>query len=356
MTLKPISQLPEHWQIWYEEWNASVPENESKLRLQGELLSEPGSQQSYSAAFELFLFSTFHNMGLNVDFQPEVNGVNPDFRISDKRGCGAYVEAGAMFSDPLETEMSYISTGGPIWEEFKKLQSNDFFVKNASSSGNPGNVSPKAVRRKVQWWIDQLDPTEVRMKHYYNILRYKEFQFKKWTLDIELELKSPEDKDRIGKTAVELAGFSGGWSDVPAKRLKTKLEEKSSQVRKTKGHCIVAIMGRLEGFREDDIQTALFGGNSEYNFSFGNEIADFHPYVKDLFIPRPNTDGLWSPHDAKEPIAVLIHRGNLQYPDRGETELWLNPNSSYFRVPLPLFALKVYSAVQKIWTRPATRL
>ena len=69
-----------------------------------------------------------------------------------------------------------------------------------------------------------------------------------------------------------------------------------------------------------------------------------------------NTDGLWSPHDAKQPIAVIVHRGNLQYSNHGETELWLNPNSSYFRVPRPLFALRIYSAVQKIWTRPATRL
>ena len=75
-----------------------------------------------------------------------------------------------------------------------------------------------------------------------------------------------------------------------------------------------------------------------------------------LYIPQPNTDGLWSPHDAKEPIAVIVHRGNLQYPNHGDTELWLNPNCSYSRVPLPLLALKVYSAVQKIWTRPAASL
>ena len=346
-TLKPISQLPEHWQIWYQEWDANVPDNENKLRLQGELLSEPGSQQSYGAAFELFLFSTFNSMGLTVDFQPEINGVNPDYRISDQRGCGAYVEAGVMFSDPLETEMSYISTASPIWEEFRKLQSNDFFVESASSSGNPGNVSPKAVRRKVQWWIDQLDTAETREHAYYGILPHRRFQFPKWNLEVELQMKSPEDKERLGAAAVESAGFSGGWSDIPAKRLKSKLEDKSSQVRKTKGHCIVAVTERLRGFSVDDVQTALFGGNSEYDLS---------PYVKGLFIPQPKTDGLWSAHGAKEPIAVMVHRGNLQYPDHGETELWLNPNSSYFRVPLPLFALKVNAAVQKIWTRPATRL
>ena len=72
IAMKPVSELPEHWQKWYKEWDANVPENENKLRLQGELLGEPGSQQSYSAAFELFLFSTFNNMGLNVDFQPEI--------------------------------------------------------------------------------------------------------------------------------------------------------------------------------------------------------------------------------------------------------------------------------------------
>ena len=249
-----------------------------------------------------------------------------------------------MFSDPLETEMSYISMGMPIWEEFKKLESLNLTVKYASSSGHPGNVSPRLVRREVQNWIDQLDLAEVRMKHQYNNLPYRTFQFNNWRLDVELDLKPPEDKERLGDTAVDLAGFSGGWSDVPAKRLKSKLEEKSSQVRKTRGHCVVAVTGRLEGSSVDDVQTALFGGNSEYDLS---------PYVKDLFIPQPNTDGLWSPQGAREPIAVIVHRGSLQYLDHGETELWLNPNSSYFRVPLPLFALKVNAAVQKIWTRPA---
>ena len=252
-----------------------------------------------------------------------------------------------MFSDPFETEMSYISKGMPIWEEFKNLKSLDLTVKYASSSGNPGDVSPRRVRREVQKWIDQLDLAEVRMEHYYNNLLYRTFQCNNWRLEVELDLKSPEDKERLGEIAVDLAGFSGGWSDVPATRLKSKLEEKSSQVRKTKGHCVVAVTGRLERFSVDDVQAALFGGNSD---------NDLSPYVKDLFIPQPRTDGLWSPHGAKEPIGVIVHRGDLQYPDHGETELWLNPNSSYIRVPLPLFALKVYSAVQKIWTRPATRL
>ena len=346
MAEKSISELPEHWQVWYQEWKASVPENDNKLRLQGELFGKPGNQQSYSAAFELFLFSTFNSMGLTVDFQPEINGVNPDYLISDKRGCGVYVEAGVMFNSPLQIESSYISMGMPIWEELKKLQSQDFSVQVADSSGNPGSVNPKSVRLKVQQWIDQLDTAEIHTQRCYGILPYETFQFENWSLYIELDLKSPEDKERLGPTAVDLAGFSGGWSDDPATRLKRKLKKKFSQARKTRSHCIVAITGSQEGFRVDDVQTALFGGNSEYNLS---------PYVEGLFIPRPQTDGLWSPHDANEPIAVIVHRGNLQYPDYGETELWLNPNSSYFRVPLPLFSLSVHAAEQKVWTRPATR-
>ena len=261
-----------------------------------------------------------------------------------------------MFSNPLQTELSYISMGTPIWEEFKKLQSQDCTVQQASSSGHPGNVSPRLVRSVVQQWIDQLDTAEIRMQHYDNVLPCRTFQFKNWKLDVELKLKSPDDKERLGAKAVEFAGFSGNWSDHPATRLKAKLKEKSSQVRKTRSHGIVAVTESLMDFSVDDVQAALFGGNIEYDLSFGKEIADCHPYVRGLSIPQPNTDGLWSPHDAKEPIAVIVHTGNLQYPNHGETELWLNPNSSYFRVPLPLFALKICSAVQKVWTRPSTRL
>ena len=273
--MKSISELPEHWQRWYQEWDDIVPENDNKLHLQGDLLSEPGSQQSYSAAFELFLFSSFKSMGLNVDFQPEINDVNPDFCISDKRGYSAFVEAGAMFSDPIQKDSRFDSKRARIWEEFKKLQSPEFYVTLPSSSGHPGNVSPKTVRREVQKWIDQLDTAEVCMEHYSNIPPFKRFQFENWSLDVELNPKSPEDRERLGATAVELAGFSSVWSDVPAKRLKSKLEEKSSQVRRTKSHCIVAITERQGIFSVDDVQTALLGGNSTYRVPSGKRNGRF---------------------------------------------------------------------------------
>ncbi len=328
----------------------------NKRRLRGELLGEPGNNSSYSAAFELFLFSSFNKMGLKVEFQPKINGVNPDFCISDRRGCSAYVEAGAMFSSPLQKEMSYMLMGMDIWEQFKELQSQNFSVQFASSTGHPGNVSPKLVRREVQQWIDQLDIAEIRMQYFYNILPSRTFQFKNWRLDVTLRLKSPEEKEQLGAVAVESAGFSGGWSDDPAKRLKSKLEEKFSQARETRSNCIVAITESLEGFSVDDVQTALLGGNSDYLLDFGDKVDDLYPEIKGLSIPKPNVDGLWSRHDAKEPRAVIVHRGNLKYPNHGESELWLNPNSSYFRVPLPLFVLKTHSAIQKIWTRPAAKL
>ncbi|MDE2779225.1 MAG: hypothetical protein OXI91_06065, partial [Chloroflexota bacterium] len=218
-------------------------------------------------------------MGLEVVFQPEVNGANPDFYISDERRFGAYVEAGAMFNHPLETELSHASKSVQIWEAFKGLQSHDFTVRDASCSGNPGNASPRLVRHEIQLWIDQLDVKEVLIQYYcHNVMPFKTFQFENWSVAVELEPKSPEDRDRLGAQAVKLAGFSGGWSDIPAERLKSKLKEKFSQVRKSGDHCIVAITGRLEGFREDDIQRALLGENREY--SFRNFFNNRYPYLR----------------------------------------------------------------------------
>ncbi len=348
-TMKPISELPETWQEWYREWETSVPENENKRRLRGELLGEPRGEPSYSAAFELFLFSSFKKIGLSVTFQPEINGVNADFHISDMRGCGAYVEAGVMFSNPLETESSYMSMGMRIWEEFKKLQSHDFFVQRTSSSGHPGNVSPKLVRREVQQWIDQLDTAEIRKRPYYDVLPYKTFRFKNWMLKVKLQLKSLHDKERLGAAAVGLAGFSGSWSDHPASRLRSKLKKKASQVRKTRENCLVAITERQPGLTVDDVQAALFGGTSDCDL--GSKANDSHPYVNNLFIPRPGSDGLWSRNDAKQPMAAIIHKGDLESLDPGETALWLNPNSSYFDVPLPLFSLTICALQRKLWTR-----
>ena len=247
-----------------------------------------------------------------------------------------------------------MSVGMPIWQEFKKLQSQEFKVHRASSSGNPGSVGPRSVRDEVQQWVNRLDISEIRALCAHGILPYKTFHFGNWTLDVELDLKSPEDKTRLGAKVVETTGFSGSYLDVPAQRLEAKLKQKSSQVRKTMGHCIVAITESLDGFSEEDVQTALLGGNQEY--FLGDQSDEPHPYLNGLSIPQPKTGGLWNRQRLKEPIAVLIHRGNLLYPDHGEMELWLSPNSSYFLVPGPLFALKTHSPVQTIWTRPAVGL
>ena len=348
-----ISELPQHWQEWYRVWDAAVSESAEKLRLKGELLARLGSQQSYSAAFELYLFSSFTNLGINVDCQPSINGVNPDFRIADRRGEHVYVEAGVFFNDPAEIEMDYMSKGMPIWKQFAQLKSEDFMVQMAHCSGNPGNVSPRSVRRLVQQWMDHLGASDGMTKHGYGFPADETFQFDNWELYISVALKTPEDKVRLGSSAVGLSGFSGGWNDNPIERLRPKVAQKASQARKSRSHCIVAIGERSGNPSTEDIQGVLFGGSSEYDFDYGKEVINDHPYLEGLRIPKCGTDGLWSLANKKEPIAVIVHRGDLRSSDVGELELWLNPNGSYFRAPWPLFALKVYSLLHEMWTKPA---
>ena len=351
-----ISELPQHWQEWYQVWDAAVSESAEKLRLKGELLGKLESQQSYSAAFELFLFVTFTNLGINVDFQPSINGSNPDFRIADRRRQNVYVEAGVFFNDPAEIEMDYMSKGMPIWQQFAQLESEDFMVQMAHCSGNPGNVSPRSVRRRVQQWMDHLSVSEEMILPGYGFPADETIQFGNWRLYISVVLKTPEDKVRLGSAAVGLSGFSGGWNDSPIERLRPKVAQKASQARKTGSHCIVAIGERSGNPSTGDIQGVLFGGSSEYDFDYGKEVIDDHPYLEGLRIPKCGTDGLWNLDNKNEPIAVIVHRGDLRSSDVGELELWLNPNGSYFRVPWPLFALKVYSLLHEMWTRPAIEM
>ena len=239
--MNSISKLPKHWQDWYHEWDAAVPESAEKLRLKGELFGTPESQQSYSSVFELFLFSRFKTLGLNVTFQPSINGVNPDFRIADQRGYDVYVEAGVIFNDPLEMELWYMSSGMPIWHQFKQLTSENFSVQMAHSSGNPGSVSPRSVRQKVQEWIEQLDVADVNVMHGYGNMVDRTFQFGSWDLYVSLLPKAPGEKVQLGMRAVNLAGFLGSWTDSPIERLRPKVAQKSSQARKTGSHCVVAI-------------------------------------------------------------------------------------------------------------------
>ncbi len=100
----------------------------------------------------------------------------------------------------------------------------------------------------------------------------------------------------------------------------------------------------------------LFGGSGEYDFAYGKEVIDDHPYLEGLRIPKCGTDGLWNLDRKNEPIAVIVHRGDLRSRDFGELELWLNPYGNYFKVPWPLFALKVYSLLHEMWTKPTSQM
>ena len=350
-------ELPAHWQRWYHEWHENVLDDDTKRRLQGEL-SGRDDRKAYSAAFELYLFSLFRVIGLNVEFQPMTNGVNADFLISDKwhnRSRYAFVEAGVMYSDPLERSLDYQAGEYRIWEDFKNLKSTEFQVSFAHSSGNPGNVRGKEVKREVQEWISRQEPSRLRDRHSLEYLYYtisgifarETFEFHGWNLEVELELKTPQESENSGDSAVphQLVGFSGSWTDSPGTRLKLKLAEKFSQVRKTEKNCIVAITERMSWPSDGEIQQALWGGNIE---------CLLDPNSFSLVVPKINAGGLWSKRDVVQPMAALIHRGNLKHQEFGQTELWLNPNVSPFEIPLPLFSLKVCAAEQKIWVRPAS--
>ena len=354
--MRAVEELPVHWQRWYSEWSENVPDNDLRKRFQGELLGTD-SRKIYSSAFELYLFSLFRAIGLDVEFQPTTSGVNADFLVSDKsHGLSqyAFVEAGVMYSDPLEELMNNQASADRIWKEVKSLKSADFQIRFAHALGNPGNVRGKEVRSRVQEWLNGQDASRMQdsqSKEYllfskFGILPRETFEFSDWKLEVELGLKSQQEKDKWDDSAItELAGFSGSWEDTPAKRLKSKLDQKFSQVRKTGKNCIVAITERMSWPSDGDVQQALWGANSGCLVDRTSDLLE---------VPKIKSDGLWSRNGVTQPMAVLVHSGNLRNENSGETTVWLNPNCSYFDIPLSLFSLKVCAAEQKIWVKPAS--
>ena len=354
--MSELGKMPAHWQRWYHQWDESVPDGDAKRRLQGEFL-ERDDRKAYSATFELYLYSLFRALGLDVEFQPTTDGANADFLLTERsHGLSqyAFVEAGVMYSDPLEELMDNHASADRIWKEVKGLRSAEFKVSFAHSSGNPGNVSGREVKRRVQEWICKQDSSSLRDNRSIESLLYtnfgifanETFDFSGWKLEVELDLKSQQEKDKWGDSAVtELAGFSGSWEDIPAKRLKSKLDQKFSQVKKTGKNCIVAITERMSWPSDGEVQQALWGA------SIGCLVD---PNSDLLEVPQIKSDGLWSRHDVTQPTAVLIHSGNLMNEKSGETAVWLNPNCNYFDIPLSLFSLKVCAAEQKIWVKPAS--
>ena len=355
--MSELEELPVHWQRWYHEWDENVPDNDMKRRLRGELL-ERDDRKAYSAAFELYLFSLFRSLGLNVEFQPTINGANADFLVTAKsQGLSqyAFVEAGVMYSDPLEELMENQVREDRIWEDFMKIKSDDFYVDTVQSSGNPGNVRSKSVRNTVQKWLDSQDVTKLydgQNKEYWlysrlGMLPRKTFEFSGWKLEVGLRLKSNQEKEQWGSSAVRplFAGSSGFWSDNPADRLKSKLDQKFSQVRKTGKNCIVAITERMSWPSDGDVQQALWGANSGCFIDPNSDLLE---------VPQIKSDGLWSRPDVTQPMAVLVHSGNLRNGKSGESAVWLNPNCNYFNIPLSLLSLKVCAAEQKIWVKPAS--
>lgn len=342
--------IPKHWQSWYERLDCDFPgdwdgKTDVKSRLNGK-----DERQRYGAAFELYLYCLLKDKGLEVEFHPGVESADPDFLIRDMRGQNVYVEAGALFNHPLEAIGDHDKLASTIREKLNQIKSRDFFWNCLRPSGNPGNVRQADVVSKVRDWVNNVSPNA-------DCWELEEtFMFGEWELRVRMEPKTLEDKEKYGDDMYFLigeAGFSGGYSDYPQERLKTKLEEKSKQAGKAGGLSIVALTGRYEYLRNCDIQDALYGGNKVCMFDLLAKRLDA-PYLRGMNLTQPNQDGFWCTDGSSDrTIAVLMHQGNLTRYPCDEPQLWLSPKASYWSVPIQLLSLDIYGLKQEIWSRKA---
>lgn len=306
--------IPKHWQSWYERLDCDFPgdwdgKTDVKSRLNGK-----DERQRYGAAFELYLYCLLKDKGLEVEFHPGVESADPDFLIRDMRGQNVYVEAGALFNHPLEEIGDHDKLASTIREKLNQIKSRDFLWYYLRPSGNPGNVKHVDVVSKVRDWVNNVSPNADCWE------LENTFMFGEWELRVRMGPKTLEDKEKYGDDMYFLigeAGFSGGYSDYPQERLKTKLEEKSKQVRKAGGLSIVAVTGRYEGLASGVVQDVLYG-------------------------PQDSHGGLWNGDGRnKETIAVLIHQDNLARDPCNEPMLWVGPGTCDCSIPEPLLSLKI---------------
>ena len=218
-------------------------------------------RQSLGAFWELYLWVTFQQLGLEVKMHPTVASSNrrPDFLIETHEGP-VYVEA--KVASTSDSEVARDRRRRQIYDTINSgLASPDFWLSlDLDSEGTEAPAISKHLRR-IQAWLDELDPDHVdgllKARSFGSLPRYVVTE-RGWTLTITALAKGKESRSDPTGRPIGFYPFEGGSFDGRAPVL-AALREKAGRYGDLEAPYLIAVLVETFLTDHDDVFRALFG-------------------------------------------------------------------------------------------------
>lgn len=173
------SQIRDVLELWISRW----PERDRR-DLEGRFRS--GDSRAFSSALqELYCHEMLLSLGYAVEIHPSVSGTRrrPDF-LATSEGSEFYLEARTVLAPLDQSEIG--NHEGVIYDALNRLNSPNFFLSVAIESHSPISVGVSGLRRRLQDWLNALDPDEVIQNYESGREEYPEIRWSKdeWTFRI----------------------------------------------------------------------------------------------------------------------------------------------------------------------------
>ena len=368
-----------YWADDYRKWHAfqEVPPSLDKAFVGR--LSSKGWEREYDDAVELYTRSLFESLGeLKFQFQPELQGKTPDFLLHNPFGsivADVTVLHGGAMSEALEQQDDYRL----LTQKLMDINSSTFAVEVSSAEGSRasqgrggGQVSFKKLVRPVREWVRKQerqyasDPDMLWWEHtWYGTRHLSEFfSFTDLGIDlkfsVELCLKSEESDEerklRQYKYSGDIGVASGSVDDTDDKlegALKKKMSYLEDLVRSLSNdgslpYIIIVFSSNSFTPDSEDIKKVLYGTSTSYDLTSGSLFHDLRQWQlragQEL---RSYSEGVFA-NRRRDLLAVLICKGNIEFPESCEMSMWVNPYASCFSIPQSLFQLRTYTLDRQV--------
>ena len=369
-----------YWADDYRKWHASEKVLSSLDKAFVSRLSSKGWEQEYDTAAELYTRSLFESLGeLRFEFQPKFQDKTPDFLLHNQFGESIVADVtvlhGGAMSESVEQQDDYRL----LTQKLMDIDSSIFAVEvpfaegSRSSYGRGGKqVSFKRLVRPVQEWVRKQEQNyhknpEMLLweRSWYGTRHLSEFfGFTDLGIDlkfsVELCLKSEESDEerklRQYKYSGDIGVGSGSVDDTDDKlegALKKKMSYLEDLVRSLSNdgslpYIIIVFSSNSFTPDSEDIKKVLYGTSTSYDLTSGPLFHDLRQWQlragQEL---RSYSEGVFA-NRRRDLLAVLICKGNIEFPESCEMSMWVNPYASCFSIPQSLFQLRTYTLDRQV--------
>ena len=292
------SSLPEFERVraMLERWVAHLPETHqgravANMRHRGS--GSPKEQIKFNSAFfELFLHEFLIGTGGEVQIEPAIEGLTPDFKISEKGSCSnelTYVVEASDIDLERGTKLERDWNERSAIDALNEIDCPDFFLI-AKARGRLESTPPKRkIKGVFEDLVQRADHKELlakttRPEFSISEMPSKKFTFGNWTIVGHLFPGMPETREIGGDFVGVFSGEADSIDDIG--RTKTRLYDKARRY-KNVDNLIIALRCDDSNHR---LKEVLFG-SQQFNFYVHNDPTETTALPAPFYSQK--LDGFW---------------------------------------------------------------